>query len=34
MPLFTYNVNYVMSPELDFTPTDDELIRFYDFAWK
>lgn len=34
VPLFTYNVNYVMPPELDFTPTDDELIRFYDFAWK
>ena len=34
VPLFTYNVNYVMSPEMDFTPTDDELIRFYDFSWK
>ncbi|MGR3441723.1 ABC transporter substrate-binding protein [Salipiger abyssi] len=33
VPLWTYNVNYVMSPEMDFTPTDDELVRFFDFSW-
>lgn len=34
VPLWTYNVNYVLSKELDFTPTDDEVIRFADFSWK
>jgi len=34
VPLWTYNVNYVLSKELDYTPTDDEVIRFADFAWK
>lgn len=34
VPLWTYNVNYVLSKELSFTPTDDEVIRFADFAWK
>lgn len=34
VPLFTYNVNYVMSPEMSFKATDDELVRFYDFKWK
>ncbi|MBN9887080.1 ABC transporter substrate-binding protein [Pelagibaca abyssi] len=33
VPLWTYNVNYVMSQEMDFTPTDDELVRFFDFSW-
>jgi peptide/nickel transport system substrate-binding protein len=34
VPLWTYNVNYVMSNDLAFTPTDDEIIRFFDFSWK
>lgn len=34
IPLFTYNVNYVLGKEMDFTPTDDEIVRFFDFAWK
>ncbi|QFT59485.1 Glutathione-binding protein GsiB precursor [Sulfitobacter sp. THAF37] len=34
VPLWTYNVNYVLSNELAFTPTDDEIVRFADFSWK
>lgn len=34
VPLWTYNVNYVMSNDVVYTPTDDEIIRFFDFAWK
>jgi len=34
VPLFTYNTNYVLSKELDFTPTLDENIRFYQMSWK
>ncbi|MFT3688842.1 ABC transporter substrate-binding protein [Paenirhodobacter sp.] len=33
IPLFTYNVNYVMSPDLNFEPTPDEVIRFYELTW-
>ncbi len=34
VPLFTYNVNYVMSPEMAFEPTPDEIVRFFEFDWK
>ena len=34
VPLWTYNVNYVMSPEVAFTPTDDEIVRFFDISWQ
>ena len=34
VPLWTYTSNYVMSEELDFTPTPDEFVRFYDMSWK
>ena len=34
VPLFTYNVNYAMSNELDYTATPDELVRFFTFGWK
>ncbi len=34
VPLWTYNVNYVMTPEVDYKPTDDEIVRFFDFKWK
>ncbi|MFV0333892.1 MAG: ABC transporter substrate-binding protein [Tropicimonas sp.] len=33
VPLWSYNVNYVMSREMAFAPTDDELVRFYSFGW-
>lgn len=34
VPLWTYNVNYVLSKDLAFVPTDDEIVRFADFSWK
>ncbi|NHF74406.1 ABC transporter substrate-binding protein [Paracoccus xiamenensis] len=34
VPLWTYTSNYVMSEELNFTPTPDEFVRFYDMSWK
>lgn len=34
VPLFTYNTNYILSQDLDFTPTLDENIRFYQMSWK
>lgn len=34
LPLWSYNVNYVMSDEVSFAPTDDEIIRFFEFSWK
>lgn len=33
LPLFTYNVNYAHSADLDFTPTPDEVPRFYRARW-
>src|SRR5690606_2526769 len=32
VPLWTYTANYVMSQELDFTPTPDEFVRFFDMS--
>ena len=34
VPLFTYNINYAMDKSLDFAPTPDGIVRFYDFHWK
>ena len=34
LPLFTYNVNYAYSADLDFTPSADEIPRFYRTSWK
>ncbi|HEY0275993.1 MAG TPA: ABC transporter substrate-binding protein, partial [Paenirhodobacter sp.] len=34
VPLWAYTTNYVMAPALDFTPTPDEYVRFYDMKWK
>jgi peptide/nickel transport system substrate-binding protein len=34
VPLFTYAKNYVFSSELDFTPTSDEIPRFFTAKWK
>lgn len=33
VPLWTYPSTNATSQELNFTPTSDELIRFYDMAW-
>ncbi len=34
LPMFTYAKYYVYSKELDFTPTDDEIPRFFTAKWK
>ena len=34
LPLFTYNVNYAYNADLDFTPSADEIPRFYRTRWK
>lgn len=34
LPLWTYSINYALSDELEFTPTEDEIVRFYDMSWK
>lgn len=34
LPLWTYNTNYAMSQELDWTPTADEIPRFFFAKWK
>ncbi|MCQ0093257.1 ABC transporter substrate-binding protein [Roseovarius sp. M141] len=32
-PLFSYNTNYVMTKEVAYTPTADEVLRFTDMTW-
>lgn len=32
-PLFSYNTNYVMTDEVDYTPTTDEILRFNEVDW-
>lgn len=32
-PLFSYNTNYVMTKEVEYTPTADEVLRFTDMTW-
>ncbi|HYD65136.1 ABC transporter substrate-binding protein [Azospirillum sp.] len=34
VPMFTYNVNYVHTKDIAFTPTADEIPRFYQVTWK
>jgi peptide/nickel transport system substrate-binding protein len=34
LPLFSYNTNYAYSSRLAFTPTQDEIPRFYNAAWE
>lgn len=34
LPMFTYAKYYAYNPELDFTPTPDEIPRFYTAKWK
>lgn len=33
LPMFTYAKYYAFSPDLNFTPTSDELPRFYEATW-
>ncbi|MEB8386620.1 ABC transporter substrate-binding protein [Rhodobacteraceae bacterium KMM 6894] len=32
-PLFSYNTNYVMTNEVEYTPTADEVLRFTNMSW-
>ena len=34
IPLFSYNSNYVFTKDVAFTPTPDEIVRFFDMSWK
>jgi len=34
LPLWSYNTNYAFSNDLEFTPTADEIPRFYNAHWK
>jgi peptide/nickel transport system substrate-binding protein len=34
VPLWLYSTNYVMGKDVSFTPTPDEVVRFYDIGWK
>jgi len=34
LPMFTYTKNYGYSKDLDFTPTSDEIPRFFTAKWK
>ena len=32
-PLFSYNTNYVMTKEVEYKPTADEVLRFTNMTW-
>jgi peptide/nickel transport system substrate-binding protein len=34
LPLFSYSSNYVFTKDVEFTPTPDEVVRFFDIKWK
>ncbi|NTI18951.1 ABC transporter substrate-binding protein [Agrobacterium rhizogenes] len=34
VPLWNYSTNYIMSKDVSFTPTPDELVRFNEIGWK
>lgn len=34
VPLWSYSTNYVFTEELNFTPNEDEVTRFYAASWK
>lgn len=34
VPLWLYSTNYILANDVSFTPTPDELVRFYDISWK
>ncbi|MCB1479532.1 MAG: ABC transporter substrate-binding protein [Rhodobiaceae bacterium] len=33
IPTFSYNANYVFTKEVDYKPTPDEIVRFFDMKW-
>ncbi|MEB8386656.1 ABC transporter substrate-binding protein [Rhodobacteraceae bacterium KMM 6894] len=33
-PLFSYNTNYIMTDEVSYTPTTDEILHFNEASWK
>ena len=33
VPLFSFNVNYVLTKEVDFKPSPDEVVRFFQVTW-
>lgn len=33
VPMFSYNTNYVFTPEVSYTPTPDEVLRFTTMNW-
>ena len=33
-PMFSYNTNYVMNTDVEYTPTADEVLRFTTMSWK
>jgi peptide/nickel transport system substrate-binding protein len=33
VPMFSYNTNYAMTKEVEYTPTADEVLRFTDMTW-
>ena len=34
MPMYNFNVNYGLSPDLSFTPYPDEFARWWEASWK
>ncbi|MCR4265255.1 ABC transporter substrate-binding protein [Nitratireductor sp. ZSWI3] len=34
VPLFSYNSNYVLTQDAEYTPTPDEVVRFFQVHWK
>ena len=34
IPLFSYNANYVSTREVEYTPTPDEVVRYFSMGWK
>lgn len=34
IPLFSYNSNYVFTADAEYTPTPDEVVRFFQMRWK
>lgn len=33
LPLFSYNVNYVFTKDIAYTPSSDEVVRFFEVTW-
>ena len=34
VPMFSYNTFYAFTDDVDYTPTNDEILHFVDMAWK